>query len=296
MAIAQEYAYFRPTKLAEAVALKAKYGKDCQPLAGGTDLIVNLHDEMVKPKAVIDLKGIPELRTLKLKGDTLWIGALVTFTELIESKMIKEKFPLFWEAAESVACRTIRNRATMVGNLTSCVPCMDSAPGLVLHGATAIAHGKKGEREIPIADLFLGPRKTSLTADELLVGLAVPLIKEPHGTSYVKLKRYRGEDLAQASVSLIVTKAKEYRVAFGSVGPVPLRSTKIEKMLNGNKLSKELLAKVSNAVKKEIAPITDLRATKEYRTHMCEVMLVRGLQAAANRAAGKGPKVGTELI
>ena len=296
MVIALEYDYFKPTKLRDALALKARYGAEAQFLAGGTDLIVNLLDETVAPKAVIDLKGIKELSQLQFKNRRLWVGALVTFSDLLASRTVKQRFPLLWEAAGEVASVSIRNRATMVGNICSCVPCMDSAPALVIHEAVAIIQGSRSKRNLPINELFLGPRKTSLAEDEVIVGLSIPRPAKKNGTCYLKLKRYRGEDLSQAGVAVMVMERYDYRVAYGSVGPVPIRARSIEKELKGKKPTPALLATAAKLVEKEIAPITDVRASKEYRLHICEVMLKRAVETAVSRLKGKGPKLGTRLI
>lgn len=296
MAMAHEFEYFKPKKLEKAIALKAGFGRKAQFLAGGTDLVNNLNDEVITPEAVIDLKGVKELKRLEYRKGRLRVGALVTFRDLLDSPVVKKRFPLLREAAREVASVSIRNRATMVGNICSCVPCMDSAPALVLYEAVALVRGPQGERSVPVRELFVGPRETSLKDDEMVVGLSIPELTKKNGVSYVKMKRYRGEDLSQAGVAVIALQGDRYRVAFGSVGPVPIRAEKIEKLLNGKKLTPELVRAAKKLVKKEIAPITDVRATKEYRAHMCEVMLERGLEAAAGRLRGKGPKLGTSLI
>ncbi|MFH1039138.1 MAG: xanthine dehydrogenase family protein subunit M [PVC group bacterium] len=295
MAIALEFDYFKPGTLEEAVELKARYGGKARFLAGGTDLVNDLSDEAIEPEAVIDLKGIEELGRLELKGDTLFIGALVTFSDLIDSDLIKKRFPLLWEAAGEVASVVIRNRATVAGNICSCVPCMDSAPALVAYGASVLIRGPKGEKTIPVTEFFLGPRKTALKDNEVLVGILLP-VPEKHGASYLKQKRYRGEDLAQSDVGILALEGNDYRIVFGSVGPVPIRAEKIEKVLRGKKLTDELIAEAKKLVKDEIAPIADIRSSKEYRLIMAEVMLERALKAAVARLNGKGPAYGTSLI
>ena len=296
MALALEFEYFKPKKLDQAIALKAGYGKRGQFLAGGTDLINNLDAEVIFPEAVIDLKGIKELNELRYMNGRLWLGALVTFTELLESAVVKRRFPLLWEAASEVASVSIRNRATVVGNICSGVPSMDLGPALLVYEATAVIRGSRGKRDVPISEVFAGPKKTSLADDELIVGLSLPEPAKKHGVSYVKMKRYRGEDLAQAGVAVMALPRNHYRVAFGAVGPVPARAGRIEKLLKGKKFTAERLAKAKKLVPQEVAPITDIRATKEYRLHMCEVMLDRALRAAVERLNGKGPKLGTRLI
>ena len=149
---------------------------------------------------------------------------------------------------------------------------------------------------MPLCDWFLGPRKIVLKRGEIATGVAVPRPRQKHAACFVKLRRYEGEDLAQASVTALVLDGNHYRVSFGAVAPRPVRGTKIEALLDGRELTDELIRPAVNLLTEEIAPITDIRATKEYRMQMVGVMLERGLRAAVARLAGNGPAYGTNLI
>lgn len=296
MIIAHEFEYFKPSSIDEAIKLLNKYGAKARILSGGTDLVVRIKDGFETPDAVIDIKGLDELKVLDFKDNKLIVGTLTTFNELIDSEVVKEKFPLLWESAKSVASMGIRNRATMVGNICSAVPSLDSGPALLLYEATVVVKGKDGERRIPIEEWFLGPRKTALKEGELVEYIEIPLPQKKHAGCYVKLGRYNGEDLAQVGVGVLVLSGNEYRVAFCAVGPKPTRAKKIESLLNGKELSDSLIEEAKKLVEEEISPITDIRATKEYRMHMAKVMLDRALKAAVGRLNGKGPDYGTRLI
>ena len=294
MVIAHEFDYRRPTTLLEATKLLAEHPGSARVLAGGTDLVAWLRDNAVAPDLVIDLKAIPGLSDIRLEGDTLHIGSLVTFTELIESKLIEQHAPLLAEMSETVASPGIRNRATMVGNICSAVPSCDAGPVLLAYDTTVHLTGPDGDRSVEINDWFVGLRKTARTDDEVVSHLTINLRK--HGGVYVKLMRYAGEDLAQAAAGIVVYEADEYRVAFGAVAPTPFRSSRIEAALAGKELTDDLIAEVVAMVPDEISPITDMRATAEYRTHVTKVALDRGLRAAMGRLAGTGPTYGTRLI
>ncbi len=296
MIIAHEFEYFKPSSIDEAIKLLNKYGAKARILSGGTDLVVRIKDGFETPDAVIDIKGLDELKVLDFKDNKLIVGTLTTFNELIDSEVVKEKFPLLWESAKSVASMGIRNRATMVGNICSAVPSLDSGPALLLYEATVVVKGKDGERRIPIEEWFLGPRKTALKEGELVEYIEIPLPQKKHAGCYVKLGRYNGEDLAQVGVGVLALEGNEYRVAFCAVGPKPTRAKKIEELLNGKELSDSLIEEAKKLVEEEISPITDIRATKEYRMHMAKVMLDRALKAAVGRLNGKGPDYGTRLI
>ncbi|MGB9750142.1 MAG: FAD binding domain-containing protein [Caldisericia bacterium] len=296
MAIAHLFEYYKPKNLDELVELLFRYKSKARILSGGTDLIVRIKDGFEFPEVVIDIKGIKELSELKFDGKNLFIGATVTFNEIIENDIVKEKYPLLWESAKSVASMGIRNRATLAGNICSAVPSLDSGPALLIYEAEVILKSKEGERKVNMNEFFLGPRKTVLKEDEFVYGVNVPLPNKKNGSSYVKLGRYNGEDLAQVGLGILVLEGNEYRIAHCAVGPVAARARKIEKLLNGKPLSDSLIEDAKKLIEEEISPITDVRATKEYRIHMAKVMLERGLKAAVDRMNGKGTPYGEKLI
>ena len=296
MAIARQFEYVKPPTLREAVRLLARYGTRARALAGGTDLISLISDGMVAPETVVDIKGIAGLDRIEFKNNVLSIGALVTFSDLRESPIIASKFPVIREMTGWVASVGIRNRATMVGNLCSAVPCCDSGAVLLAYDAVVLVTGPTGKRKVPLRKWFLGPRKTVLKRGEIATGVTVALPKKKHGACFVKLRRYEGEDLAQASVTVLALAGNCYRISFGSVAPRPIPAERIEAMLEGQALSDDLIQQAVRLVPEEITPITDIRASKEYRLHMVGVMLERGLRAAVARLAGTGPDYGTSLI
>lgn len=296
MPIAHEFEYVKPKTIDEAVAILGERCDGARIIAGGTDIVSWLRDELIEPEVLVDIKGIEGIADLTLAGDTLFMGPLVTFSDLLESTLVRESFPLFHEAAATVASKGIRNRATVVGNICSAVPSCDAGPVLLVHDARVQVIGPRGERTIHMDDWFEGPKKTALAADELVVGLAMPASASSCAGSYVKLGRYRGEDLAQASVAVLVSPDYEYRVAFGAVGPVPRRAPKLEAAIKGEEPSEEMFADARKLIPRETSPITDIRATAEYRAHMLGVMFERGVTAAVSRLAGGGPKYGTRHI
>ena len=295
MPILSEFEYFKPSSVREAVRLLSKHKKPAV-LAGGTDLINDLKEEIDEPDAVIDIKGIKELGGITYKNGVLTIGAAVTFSELLDSRVIQSRFPVIAEVAKTVGSVGIRNRATMAGNICSAVACADSGPLLAAYEALILVRGPKGKRKVPAAKWFRGNKRTDIKKAELVTAIEIPLPARRHAGCYVKLGRYSGEDLAQASVLILALPGKQYRVALGAVSPVPVRASKIETLLNGQDLSDALIAKCQALIPGLISPITDIRATKEYRSHMCQVMFERGIRAAASRFAGNGPEYGVSLI
>ncbi len=295
MTITRSFTYVKPGSLPEALALLAEHGRGAAVLAGGTDLVSWMRDDLVSPEVVLDLKGIPGLGGIALVDGTLRLGALATFSDVLRSPVAATAFPMLAEMAAAVASVGIRNRATVAGNLCSAVPSNDAGPVLLAAGASVQVAGPNGGRTLPLAEWFLGPRRTALGEGELVTGISIPLPGK-HGGCYLKLGRYRGEDLAQASVAVLALPDHRYRIAFGAVAPATLRATAIEAYLEGRDLDEAALTAAADLVPGTISPISDLRASAAYRTHMCRVMLVRALRAAAGRLNGDGPPYGTRLL
>lgn len=296
MPITAEFEYVKPRDLDEALRIFSLYKEKARALAGGTDLVVHLKEGLAKPEVVVDIKALNELDGLGLKGDALRIGARVTFSELIDSKLVKSKFPLLWESALTVASTGVRNRATLAGNICSAVPSADSAPALVVYEAEVVTRSLRGGRRIPAAEWFTGPKKTALLPGELVEAVELKLPARKHAGCYMKLSRYEGEDLAQGGIAALVFSDHTYKVAACALGPVPARCLKTEAVLNGNKLGEKILQKAGEALLREISPISDIRSSMEYRLHMARIMLGRALENASARLLGKGPGYGSGNI
>lgn len=296
MTIAHRFEYERPDSVSGVVEALARYGGRARVLAGGTDLIGWIREDLLAPDALIDIKAVDELKTLSCEGGVLRIGARVTFNELLECEAVKRDFPLVFEMAGRLASNGVRNRATMAGNICSAVPCNDSGPVLMVYEAALQVAGPGGNREVSALDWFLGPRKTALQPDEVLTAITLKKPQGRHGACWLKLGRYKGEDLAQANAAILMLESGATRLAFGSVAPTPLRAPEMEALLAGKTPDAALIAQAQAMLPALIAPITDVRASREYRMHMVSVMLERGLPAAAQRLAGNGPEYGTALI
>ena len=289
MAIPYDFDYRKPTTLDEAIALLNEYSSKARIIAGGTDIVNELKQGFRIPEIIIDIKGITELKKIEIKNDCLFIGSGITFSEIIQSSVIEKNAYVLWEAAHLVASNGVRNRATMVGNICSAVACMDSAGPLLVHEAKILLANKEGKRELPVNEWFVENRKTAIQPNEIVLGVSLALPKIKYAGSYSKQMRYAGEDLSQSNVCILALEDKTYRVAFGSVGPIPKRSEKIEQMINGKDIDDQMLAQVKETIEKVVSPISDVRSSKEYRMHMVKVMFERGLKEALKRL--KQPKL-----
>jgi carbon-monoxide dehydrogenase medium subunit len=295
VALVHQFDYAKPKSLDETFTLLSRH-EDAFLLAGGTDLVDMIREGVIRPKIVVDIKGLDALNGIGFENNSLFIGANTTFSDLIGSKLIAEKFPVIIELAKSVASVGIRNRATVVGNICSSVPCMDSGPLLCAYDAVVMTAGPDGMRNIPAEEWFIAPRKTSIQKGEIVTGVSLPYPKSKHAGCWVKLGRYAGEDLAQVSLLILALSDGTFRISFGAVAPVPVRAKKLERVLNGLKISPSLIEQATHLIEKEIKPISDVRASKEYRMHMAKVMYNRGMRAAIGRLNGGGPAYGTSVI
>jgi carbon-monoxide dehydrogenase medium subunit len=241
---------------------------------------------MVKPTHVLDIKGIAEFKELVEKDNAIFISAGVTFTELLESPMIQEKLPLLWQCSHTVASVGVRNRATLAGNISSAVPSLDSAPALLVYDASVYLLSNQTERKVSIHEWFLAPRKTAIQPDEIITKIEIPVPHKSQKTTYEKLGRYKGEDLAQAGIGIYTDENLDYRLAACAVAPISARLRKTESLLRGKPLTPELFTEAAKLMLTEISPITDIRSSAEYRNHMMKVMLIRGLQSVYSQVTG----------
>ncbi len=291
----ENFRYLKPATLEDALSSKSEFGDKANFLLGGTDLFIAMDKGVTVPDAVIDLKGISELKYLEERDGAVYIGATVTWTELLESEIVKKSVPGLWEAADLVASVGVRNTATLVGNICNAVPSLEGGAPLYVRDAVVFLEGKDGKREVDIKEFFTGVKRTVLKDDEMVTGLKIP-VEVKFGEVYIKMGRYEGEDLAQAGVSVFVDEDNNYRISLSAVAVTPVRATKAEEFLKGKKLTDDLAAQAAELALEAISPISDLRSSKEYRIHMCRIMVKRGLIASVSRMETGVPALSTRLI
>ena len=276
-----KFDYLRPKTVEELTAMLAEHGADAKLLAGGTDLLVLMRERLVRPRYVIDVKGIRDLHGLSWdeKGG-LTIGAAVTLNELIASGVVRERFNVLWKAANTLADPTIRNRATLVGNICNASPAADTAPALLVLDAEVEAVSANGRRTIPIHEFFRGVKRTSLDGGEFVKAVRIPNPPDGARGDYLKWGRTRGEDLAVVGVAALVANSGEeiMRIALSSVAPTPLRIFEVEKIPKEGVSFAEQIGKAVSIVREKISPITDVRGGREYRIHMAGVLTKRVLE------------------
>ena len=285
-----QFKFLMPTSLSEACALLEKHQGKIKIKAGGTDMIVRLSHRAVKPDFLMTIKKIPDLNGISYSPkEGLTIGALALLREVEISPLILEKAPMLARAAQATATVQIRNMGTVMGNVCNASPSADNIPTLVAMNAKIVAASGSDEREIPIDEFFLGPGRSALKANEIAVAIKVPALADRSGTSYQKISARSKVDIAAVNIGALITldktgKCQAARISMGAVGPTPLRATQAEEFLLGKEITDETLAEAGRLAAEDASPISDVRASREYRKLMVEVLTTRALKEAANLA------------
>jgi carbon-monoxide dehydrogenase medium subunit len=287
----KHFEYVVAESIPEAVSLLAQYAPDGQLIAGGTDLVVRLKQNLIHPKVLVDIAGIPALKGIELQNQGLRIGALTTHSEIAASSLVWQYAPALATASASVGAIQTRNLGTIGGNLVSCVPSSDTAPPLLVLGAQVLLHGKEGQRRISIEEFFVAPRCSAARNDEILVEILIPSLNLGKPSSFEKFGRRKALTLAivNAATCLDFDQAKTTfiaaRIALGAVAPTPMRAYKAETFLAGKPIHETILMEASRIAAEETKPIDDFRASAQYRRILSAVLTRRALEGAL---AGQG--------
>ena len=283
-----KFAYHAPASVKEAATLLAKNGPNGKVLAGGTDLLVQIKEHVrgLAPDYVVSLKNIRELREVKfsVRGG-LTIGSGATITSALAVPGVRKHFPGIAQGVEIIGSAQIQNIATIGGNICNAAPSADGVPPLIAYGATLEIASRSKTRTVAIADFFVGPGKTVLRPDELLVSVHVPTPPARSGCDYVRHTPRAQMDIAMVGVAAYVelTRAGKIgvaRIVLGAVAPTPIRAHHTEEMLTGVAPSEELLTAAGNMAAGEESPISDMRGSAGYRRYITSVLVRRTLRAA----------------
>ena len=277
--------YVRATSLEEASKLAKEKGDKAVLMAGGTDVILLIHEKAIPADTVIDIKGIPGLDEIKyVEGEGMRIGALVKLYDIQNSDIVKEKMPALSDASRYVASPQIRRKGTMVGNICNASPSADTASILVAMNAVVKVYNAEGEKDIPIDEFVQGVKKTALVPGDIVTGIFIPELNKGEGSAYFKHSVRKAMDLAiigvGAKIKMDGDKIADARVCMGGVAITPLRAKNAEQILIGNEITDELLEKAGVAASQECSPISDVRASAEYRTDMVRVYTKRAVRKA----------------
>jgi carbon-monoxide dehydrogenase medium subunit len=281
------FAYARPTRLAEAVALLEAHGSDARLLAGGTDLIIRLRDGTAQPGVVIDIKRIAEMRpSIREEAGCLVIGAGTVMTDIAADDRVRRSYPALAEAAAVVGSVQIRNRATLAGNVCNASPAADTAPALLVYGARVVAVGPAGTRHIPIDTFFVRSGVTTLARGEIVTAIEMPVPDRAMGAVHVRRTRRRGHDLASVTLCCGVDAAGVTRLAYGSVGPRPVLGVDESGVLADPAAPDAAKGAIFERLFADASPSPrSMRASPDYRLAMLRVLGARALSTAIDRLA-----------
>ena len=266
-------------------------GPDVKLVAGGTDLLPQMKNGLVKPRRVVDLSALPELKVIeRLSDGGLRVGAGVSARALERSAALRDGFLALADGAAVVGSLQVRNLATLGGNLANAAPSADMAPPLLALDAECVIAGPRGQRRVPAAEFFTGVRRTQLAPDELLVEIIIPAPGFGSGGTYVRHTPRRELDIAVVGVASQLTirdgQCTKARVALAAVAPTPVRAIAAEARLEGEAITPALIEEAANLAVEAAAPISDQRGSAEFRRHLVRVLTRRTLSTALDRSTG----------
>jgi len=267
------------------------------PFMGGTDIFVRIRDGVIRPRFVVDVKHLPGMRDILYDEQAgLTIGAAATMNQVARHPDVQAHYPLLAEAANSVASYQVRNRATLGGNLCNGSPAADTAPAALVLEGRFVLHGpdpsgfpqpegsKRGEREVPAGEFFLGPGKTAMQAGELMTAIRFPAPPAGSAGRYLKLGRNKIGDLSIVGVAVFgfpdgtAPSGYRFRIGLASVAPVPLQALEAEELLAANPPGEKTFALAAEKAMEAATPIDDVRASAAYRKAMVHNLTLRGLR------------------
>lgn len=276
----KDFVFLQPKSVAEAIAWRREYGDQLVVYNGGTDIVIQLRDRLIAPAYVMDIKKIPGLGEIRFsEKQGLHIGACVTVGQLGADESVRRFYPYLSEAALSLGSKQVRNRATCIGNIVNASPLCDTGTPLYVNDAVVLVEGNAGKRSIPIGEFITFVRRTALGADEIVTGIELPYDPALKAV-FTKISRRREVDLSTIC-GTVARSGKSWKLAFGAVAPTPLRLPKTEAFLEGKAVTEALIEEAAAMAATEVTPIDDVRASKQYRLDVVQVIVRRGIRALA---------------
>jgi carbon-monoxide dehydrogenase medium subunit len=294
--IPASFDYHRPSSLDEAVGMLTRFGSEAKVLSGGMSLLPLLKLRLGSAAHLVDIGRIPGLEYIKEESGVLKIGGATRECLLERSEIIRAKYPILLDTARVIADPLVRNRATVGGNLAHGDPANDHPATMIALGASVVARGPKGERTIPVNQLYKGLLETALAPDEILVEIRIPTPAARSGGAYLKLERKVGDFAAAAAAVQVTLDAKgaieRAGIGLTNAGPMPVEAANAAKYLIGKTVTQsaddKVVAEAARLAASNSAPSEDRRGSVEYKREMARVMVARALRKAVGRAAGAG--------
>ena len=286
--------YKKPTNLAEAGALLARASGSGCVLAGGSDVLLRIEEEIIQPRVLIDIKGLPELQKISFFGDNgLSLGAATTFSALTAHSDVRRYYPLLAEVINRIGSARIRNRATIGGNICMALPTSDLPPTLLCYDAICHLWSSQGERTVPLSEFYTGFRQTVLRPEELLVRITLPTPWAQSRGVYHNLLQGQGGHITLVGAAVFARKKQaqspEWRIALASVASHPIRAYEAEAYLQtagsgGHAVAQRAAELAIGAAQ----PVSDIEAGASYRKAMVGVLVRRGVEDVFTQLSGRG--------
>ncbi|MBZ9797209.1 FAD binding domain-containing protein [Mesorhizobium sp. ES1-4] len=281
----RRFEYHRADTLEQASRLLTDLGDDTFLFNGGTDLLVEIRERLRRVRNVVDIKQIPGLSDItydETRG--LTFGALVTVGRLERLPLVCQRYPNLRAAFASLGSIQVRNRATVIGNVCRASPSADTIPPLMADGAFIHIYSRTNMRVVPLAEFFTGPGKTVLARGEIVTGITVPPAGDNTGKAYLKHGRRKAMELSTVGVAVSLCMddgvCSDIRIALGAVGATVLRAPEAEAMLRGTRLDAATVKSAANKATEECTPISNVRASADYRRDMVGVLTGRAIKQA----------------
>jgi carbon-monoxide dehydrogenase medium subunit len=280
--------YHSVASVSEVLEMLARHGASARIVAGGTDILIEL-ERKLRPgvDTLIDISRLPGLDTIRLHGDTIRLGPLVTHNHVVDSRLLQDRALPLAQAAWEVGAPQIRNRATIAGNLITASPANDTITPLWALGATVTLTSLQGERTLNLPAFYTGLRKTAMRSDEMLTAISFPALQPDERGMFIKLGLRRAQAISVVNTALILRmdndQITQAAITLGSVAPTILRASVPEAYLVGKRLTDEVIREAARLAAASAAPISDIRSTADYRAAMITVLVSRALRALRAR-------------
>ncbi|MBC2721561.1 FAD binding domain-containing protein [Desulfosporosinus sp.] len=277
------FTYRAPQTVEETLSILQEQGVKARVAAGCTNILPDIESKKITECLLVDISGLDELKGIQVIDNKITIGALTTIDQLIHSEVIEENAFVLWQACRQFADPLVRNRATLCGNMAKPSPAADGVvPLLALEATVTVGSLTTGRRDLPIEEFLVGPGKSALKPDELILSVSFQG-NNPLG-SFTKFGLRKAMAISLINIAVVLEMKdgtiSKARIALGSVAPTAVRARKTEAFLCGREITPEVLAQAAELVQTEINPIGDIRASREYRLLLAGVLLRRTIEAA----------------
>jgi CO/xanthine dehydrogenase FAD-binding subunit len=254
-------------------------------IAGGSDVVVQLRDGVLKTETLLDIHSVKELRFIKETSGRIHVGSLSTYSDIINSRHIQKGGWILADAAKQIGASQLQNTATIGGNLGNASPAGDSLPPLYALGATVVTRSKSGRNAIPIEKFFIGYRKIALNQNELIEEVAFNSLKRSDAGSYVKLGLREANAISIVDVAVVLRGKRrgsydDIKVALGAVAPTIVRAQQCEQALQGKRLTVKAIREAAELASRDASPISDIRGSAEYRKNVVKSLVFQALHKA----------------